>query len=352
MFDALPPFTISYIPEAKAKVTMNNQGIHEDASKKSAVRVSALPKDIQADAMKLDLDGDGVLDTMEMGVAFKDLKQTKKDNRSLKNTIAAFAILTTLLISGMFASSIAAARLAKDVKVSSDNGFAYVKGSDSNQVMKTAEALVLEEGANIGLLSNDHLQRLTQVIFMDGDLKFNVKGYSRGNPTGISETIMLLVEGGTITYDDAGIIDSTGNAQALLDHAFGQVAGSDGDRRLNDQKVNIALQAGMVDKVMVTNKVMSNSGKEQVYNEDFLSKTEKVSMEEVGNDSAKDEVYNKEDFAKQQVFNKGEIDDSANEKGVSAKQEMFDPNNISQVYDDSAKQQLEDALEDALSKEP
>merc|ERR1711935_457365 len=163
------------------------------------------------------------------GVALKDNKRTWEENRSLKYTIVAFVVLTALLIGCNFASSITAARLAKDVEVSSDNGFAYVKGSDSKEIMKTAEALVIEEGANIGLLSNDQLQRLSQLIFLDGDLKFNVKGYSRG------ETIMLLVEGGTITYDKAGIIDSTGNANTLLDHALGQdfeVAGSNSDRVL------------------------------------------------------------------------------------------------------------------------
>jgi len=202
---------------------MNSEIINEDARKKDDMRISALPKDMQSDALKLDIDGDGGLNPMEMGLAITKIRKKKNENRNLKYTIGGFGVLTALLIGCNFGSSITAARLAKDVEVSSDDGFAYVKGSDSNQVMKTAEALVVEEGANIGLLSNDQLQRLSQVVFTDGDLKFNVMGYSRG------ETIMLLVEGGTITYDEAGIIDSTGNAKALLDHA---VVDSNGDRRL------------------------------------------------------------------------------------------------------------------------
>jgi len=230
-----PTLTIPYATKAKAKansnLTMNSEIINEDAHKKADMRISALPKDMQEDAKKPDLDGDGGLNALEMGLAITGIKKTKKANRSLKYTIVVFAVLTALLIGCNFASSITAARLAKDVEVSSDNGFAYVKGSDSKEIMKTAKALVVEEVTNIVLLSNDQLQRLSQLIFLDGDLKFNVKGYSRNQTS-----IMLLVEGGTITYDEAGIIDSTGNAKALLDHALGQdfeVADSNGDRRLN-----------------------------------------------------------------------------------------------------------------------
>mmetsp|Transcript_7465 Transcript_7465/g.7653 ORF Transcript_7465/g.7653 Transcript_7465/m.7653 type:complete len:150 (+) Transcript_7465:907-1356(+) len=117
--------------------------------------------------------------------------------------------------------------------------------------MKTAEAHVLIEGANMGSLSNDDLQRLSQVIIMAGSLKFNVKGYSRGDPTSIenSEKIMLLVEGGTITFDDTGIIGSTGNARILLEFAFGSdvhVAGSDGERRVLFQTTVVNIVVDMV----------------------------------------------------------------------------------------------------------
>lgn len=235
---------------------MNTQSIEEDAAtdygyeetvtttkttgKKDSVRISALPKDIQADARKLDVDGDGALCTTEVGAALVRTNKTKKDNRSLKNTIGAFGVLTVLLIACIFAATITAARLSKDINVSSSNGFAYVKGSGSKEVMKTSTALIRTEGneeSNVALLSNNQLERLTSIIFMDGDLKFIVKGYSRGDPTSIenNEHVRLLVEGGTITYDKTGVIGSTGSANALLEFAFGpdfHEAGSDGQRRL------------------------------------------------------------------------------------------------------------------------
>jgi len=123
---------------------MNSQSIHEDAvmdhgyeetapgtnSEKTFIRVSALPKELQSAAQQLDIDGDGALDTREVGAAIVDLKQTKKDNRGLKKTVAVFVVSSVILIVCIFAATITAARLSTDTNVSSDNGFAYVKGSD------------------------------------------------------------------------------------------------------------------------------------------------------------------------------------------------------------------------------
>jgi len=192
-------------------------------STRSSIRVSALPKQIQASARKLDTDRDGALSALEVGAVITTLNKKKKNNKSLKATIFGFVFLSVLLIGCIFASSITAANLSKDITVSSGNGVAYVKGSESNQIMKTAEALEQSQGAQIGLFSNDELQRLKQVIFQDGDLKFDVKGYSRGDSMSAnnSEKIMLLVEGGTITYDELGLVDSTGNARVLLEFTFG-----------------------------------------------------------------------------------------------------------------------------------
>lgn len=202
---------------------MNSGNNNSDAEVGGAVRVSALPKHMQDDARKLDVDGDGALSTREVGTALTKLNKTKKTNRNLKYAIVAFVILTAVLVGCIFAASITAARLAKDTVVA-DNGFAMVKGSKTNQVMKTGVALTYVDGYDIAALSNDELQQLALVIYQDGDIQFNVKGYSRG-----TETIMLMVEGGTITYDDNGITDATGSIRLLLEHAFGPM---EGERRL------------------------------------------------------------------------------------------------------------------------
>merc|ERR1719384_992891 len=48
---------------------------------------------------------------------------------------------------------------------------------------------------------------------MGGRVRFNVKGSAR-SPAG--DRVVLLVEGGTLTFDDFGIADATGDARSLL----------------------------------------------------------------------------------------------------------------------------------------
>jgi len=198
------------------------------ATKKANIRVSALPPDVQASAAKLDRNRDGALGVSELGFAIQGMDRNKKTNRNLKKTICVFVFLIVVLIGCIFASSITAANLSKDINVSSDDGFAYVKGSESNQVMKTGEALVTMQGASVGLLSDDELLQLSQLVLNGGGLKFTVYGYSR------TDTLLLQVIGGTITYDNIGIIDATGDARALLEHSHGpfDAPGIDGRRRL------------------------------------------------------------------------------------------------------------------------
>jgi len=204
------------------------------ATKHTSIRVSALPPDVRASANKLDKNRDGALGPSSMAFAIQDMDKNKETNRNLKKTIAVFVFLLVLLIGCIFASSITAANISKDINVSSDDGFAYVKGSESNQVMKTGEALVTIQGTAIGLLSDDELLQLSQLVLKGGGLKFTVYGFSR------SDTVTLQVIGGTITYDDIGIIDATGYARALLEHSHGpfDAAGIDGRRRLQNTGTN------------------------------------------------------------------------------------------------------------------
>merc|ERR1712029_684864 len=84
---------------------------------------------------------------------------------------------------------------------------------------------IYKDNKNIGTMTNTELDNLKEIIMLDGSLKFQIKGYSRryekSKNDNIDGEVMLLVEGGTITYDTAGLIsDATGDAKVLLDYAF------------------------------------------------------------------------------------------------------------------------------------
>lgn len=196
------------------------------------IRVSELPKHIQETAAKLDTNQDGELQAKEVIGAITDLHKTSKTNKNLKNTIAVFVVLTALLVASIFGVSVAAARLAKDVTIDQETGFAMVRGSSTNDVMKTEEAIIFREVVSFGGLSNQELANLKILSLQDGDLQFDVKGYARNS---MDDTVVLLVEGGTLTYDNEGITSSTGDARFLLEATFGPDVfseGSDGQRRL------------------------------------------------------------------------------------------------------------------------
>lgn len=219
-----------------------NEDITAAVKNPNFIRVSALPSHTQASADKLDVNRDGALGPEDVGVAIQNMEDNKRTNRNLKKIIAVFVFLTVLLIGCIFAASITAASLLKDIRVASDNGFAYVKGS--NEVMKTSEALITTQGTAVGLFSDDELLRLSQLVLKDGGLKFKVNGFSRGDETyniETSDTVMLQVEGGTITYDNIGIIDATGSALDLLEHSFGPfgAADIDGRRRFSCSEQNV-----------------------------------------------------------------------------------------------------------------
>ena len=198
-------------------------------SHRSTLRVTSLPEEIRETARKLDYNDTGELGSVEIRQAFGDLHNTKKKNKNLKYMIIFFVLITILLTGAVFGASITAARLAKDTEVDHTNGFSYLKGT--HDVMKTGEAKVPMD-SNCGQLSNDELTRLTDLVFSEGDISFKVKGHARDIP---GETVQILVEGGTILYDQDGIIDATGDAKLLLERRYGQdifVKGSDGNRRL------------------------------------------------------------------------------------------------------------------------
>jgi len=196
----------------------------------SGIAVSALPKHIRASAYELDKNHDGRLGTEEIASALFELKKKEKTNRTLKQTVVGIVVLCVLLIVSIFGASMVAIVLTQDITVDHDNGFAYVKGS--LDVMKTSEAIIFEEGIAIADMSNDELVDLKMLNLDDGNIRFDIKGFARNK---YDDTIILLTEGGSLTYNFEGIINSTGQARALLEAVFGEeihVEGSEGQRTL------------------------------------------------------------------------------------------------------------------------
>ena len=228
--------SVSSIQEDSAVDHEYGEGSPGGKSKRASIRISMLPKHVQHMASKLDLNGDGELDQHEFAHAVDHLDNTEKENKNLHRIVAAFAILSVLLIACIFGATITAARLSKDVNVNPTNGFAYVKGS-TTEVMKTEDAVIYSNSMGVAEMPNGNLIVLKEVILAEGDVRFMVKGHARDMLTG---NVLLLVDGGTLTYDSNGIVDASGVARTLLEAAFGSDAfdgedwdDSEGRRRLD-----------------------------------------------------------------------------------------------------------------------
>merc|ERR1719157_497905 len=168
--------------------------------------------------LKLDTNGDGRLDTKEIVMAVEHLVSRTKDNASLKKIVMLLCGFSVFLVAALFGASIAAARLAKDTEVDPLSGIAYAKGS-AHSIMKTEEAKFVHD-IRVAKLSNKELDGLKGIIMTSGDVKFQVKGYARSGTINGNQ-VMILVEGGTITYDTEGIMDASGDAERLLTFAYG-----------------------------------------------------------------------------------------------------------------------------------
>jgi len=168
--------------------------------------------------LDLDLDGDGRMDTKEIIVTVEHLALKEKANTSLKKIIWLLCAFAVFLAVTLFATSITAARLAKDTNMDPVSGIMYATG-DAHSVMKTEEA---ESRSNTGIagMTNEQLDILKAILPGTGDVKFQVKGYARRG-TIDGNQVILLVEGGTITYDSQGIRDASGYAKNLLTFAYG-----------------------------------------------------------------------------------------------------------------------------------
>lgn len=200
--------------------------------KTSSIRMSALPENIRETALNIGLDRnqDGDISVGEIAFALRDLENKRKSNSWMKKTVLGFIVLIVAMVVCIFAASLTAARLSKDFDVSPATGLALAKNAEEPTVMKTHSATVRREGLSIAELSNKELGLLEEVVLEDGDLRFVVKGYSR-DPFDAEKKVILLIEGGTVTYDEEGILEATGNAKLALEAVYGLDAFDEEGRR-------------------------------------------------------------------------------------------------------------------------
>ena len=200
---------------------------HTPAKPRMRIDISKLPRKLRecVDELNLDVNGDGELDSGEIILAVDKLASKSKDNNGLKKIIyglCGLCLFAVLSAGCIFGATIAAARLAKDTEVDSASGIMYAKGS--HKTMKTEDVMIYSSATNTIIdMSNEELNVLKVILLTDGDVKFQIKGYARSMNTDNDDDqqVKLLVEGGTITYDNAGIVSATGDAQELLEFAYG-----------------------------------------------------------------------------------------------------------------------------------
>lgn len=178
---------------------------------------------------ELDTDGDGWIDSDEFVAAVEALKTTRSRNKQLYTMVIFLSCVTFLLIGAMFAVSITAAYLAKDTMISSNGSLVDKK---TKATVQTTEAMLWSSETDIVDMTSLQLLHLKTLVLLDNGIKFDVTGYAKA-PN--DDKVILMVNGGTITWENEGITDATGDARYLLDAVFGVEDESDassGGRKL------------------------------------------------------------------------------------------------------------------------
>lgn len=181
----------------------------------STIRIDDIPEPIRTEALKLDKNADGDLSLGELATAIDSLYRNRRQNQGLRKTVVAFVVLTFVLIAGIFGATIAGAILSKDFVVNADG---YAMAKNSNTLMQTTEAIYFERDVNVGQMTNEQLAHLEYITINKGNLKYYVKGHARDR---LLDRVLILVEGGSITYDERSIVDATGDARLMLENSMG-----------------------------------------------------------------------------------------------------------------------------------
>jgi len=191
--------------------------------------LSQLPVNMRASALnivkELDVNGDGYLDNKEMAEVLNQLNTSRKQTKRITKIAGGLALLVLLLIGAVFSSSVAAAYIAKDTSIDS---YGILHDKSTGYVVQTSEAVMQVEGRKLMNMTSHELQNLKSIVQLEGDegdLHFMVKGFAR--PLLGERKLIVLVEGGTITYDMEGMVDATGDALLLINAAYSYGAASD-----------------------------------------------------------------------------------------------------------------------------
>jgi len=150
---------------------------------------------------------------------------TRVNNRTVKVVIVgSLCVFLMLLVGCVFGASIAIARLTKEIEIDSLTGIMYSKESNNSDhshqtTMKTEDVVIYSnmDTNTIINMTNEELKTLKEILLPKGDVKFQIQGYARGKD---NTEIGLLVQGGTIIYDNEGLASATGDAKILLDLAY------------------------------------------------------------------------------------------------------------------------------------
>ena len=92
----------------------------------------------------------------------------------------------------------------------------------------TGEAIAYKSDLDIAGMTNEELGNIRDIVLLGGDLQFQVKGFVRhpssSAASGVAsdgKKVALLVEGGTITFGEDGMVGATGDALSFIDIASG-----------------------------------------------------------------------------------------------------------------------------------
>jgi len=121
-----------------------------------------------------------------------------------------------ILIAANIGTSVAVARLTRQLNVDPVTGMATIPGSD-DVVMKTSTAVYKGEDVSFHNVPINYLSTVTTVEFNHGDISFDVKGFARM----INDTI-LLVEGGSLIFDIDGLKNITGDELTTMFSSLGE----------------------------------------------------------------------------------------------------------------------------------
>jgi len=155
------------------------------------------------------------------------LRQIQKLNT---RQLIMYAIVFTCCVATI-TSSIVGAERAKDTMINDQGDFV---SKFNGAPVATSEAL--QDIGSIGFteMTNDKLADLKYISFGENTVHLAVKGHLRNKDSSVT----LLIEGGTLTFDNEELISSTGETGALLETALGySLIENAGERRLAFRKI-------------------------------------------------------------------------------------------------------------------